>query len=214
MPRENHRIAIALAGIVLSAPLAAYLGYSAVQVQVNGPTAQEYAVYGALLPHIAEGSKEGIVAQKRTSALSLPVYDSTPPTPVELRIRKVEDASFPDFEDYCGRCAKDFLKKNLKAWPLQQTLDYSSVARGALRGDDSILVPLSRVGFNVWHTRAVVMFQPIVPIPCLPRCVWNWGRHISRGKMTGGLWSGYLETCFRHMRRLSRQLLQGRDFTR
>jgi hypothetical protein len=157
MPRENHRISITLAVTVLGASLVAYLWYSA--VQVNDPTSQEYAVYRALLPHIAEGSKKRIVAQKRTSALSLPAYDSTPPTPVELRITNVEDASFPDFEDYCGRCAKDFLKKNLKAWPLPPTLDYSSVPRGALRGDDSILVTLSRVGFNAWHTRAVVTFS-------------------------------------------------------
>lgn len=128
-------------------------------VQVSGPTPQEYAVYRALLPHVAEGSKKRIVAQKRASALSLPEYDSTPPTPVELRIKRIEDASFPDFEDFCGRCAKDFLKKNLKAWPLQPTLDYSSVPRDALAHHDSILVTFSRVGFNVWRTRAVVMFS-------------------------------------------------------
>jgi hypothetical protein len=157
MPRENHRIAIALAVSVLGAPLVAYLWYAA--AQVSNPTPREYAVYRALLPHIAEGSKKRIVAQERTSALSLPVYNSTPPTPVELRIKKVEDAAFPDFEDYCGRCAKDFLKKNMMAWPLQPTLDYSAIPRGALRGDDSILVTLSRVGFNVWRTRAVVMFS-------------------------------------------------------
>jgi hypothetical protein len=157
MPREDHRIAIILAVTVLSVPLVAYLWYSA--VQVSGPTPQEYAVYRALLPHIAESSKKRIVAQTRTSALSLPEYDSPPPTPAELRIKRIQDASFPDFEDFCGRCARDFLRKNLKAWPLQPTLDYSSVPRGALAHDDSILVTLSRVGFNVWHTRAVVMFS-------------------------------------------------------
>ena len=156
MPRENHRIAIILAVTVLSVWLVAYLWYSS--VQVSGPTPQEYAVYRALLPHIAEGSEKRIVAQRRTSALSLPEYDSPPPTPVELRIKRIEDASFPDFEDFCGRCAKDFLKKNL-AWPLQPALDYSSVPRGALAHDDSILVTLSRVGFNVWQTRAVLMFS-------------------------------------------------------
>ena len=157
MPRDGHRIAIIVGLIALSVPLIAYLWLSA--AQTSGPTQQEYAVYGALLPHIAEGSKRRIVAQRRTSVLSLPDYDSPPPVPVELRIKRIEDASFPDFDDFCGRCAKDFVKKNLKAWPVQPTLDYSSVPRDALAYDDSILVTLSRVGFNLWHTRAVVMFS-------------------------------------------------------
>jgi len=156
MPRENHRIAIILVVIILSTPLLAYLWYSA--LQISSPTQQEYAVYRALLPHIAEGGKKRIVVQKYTNVLSLPEYDSPPPTPVELRIKRIEDASFPDFADFCGRCSKDFVKKNLKAWPVQP-LQYSSVPRGTLAYDDSILVTLSRVGFNVWRTRAVVMFS-------------------------------------------------------
>jgi hypothetical protein len=75
-----------------------------------------------------------------------------------LRTTRIEEASFPEFEDFCGRCRSDFVRKNLKAWPLQAALEYLSVPRATLTGDDSILVNLSRVGFNVSHTRAVVMF--------------------------------------------------------
>jgi hypothetical protein len=156
MPRKTFRTAIVLSVSLLSVGLLASAWYST--FRISGPTQQEYAVYRALLPHIAEGSKKRVIAQKRTNALSVPEYDSTPPTPIELRIKRIEDASFPDFDDFCGRCAKDFVKKNMMVWPLEPTLDYSSVSRGTLGHDDSILVSLSRVGFNVWHTRAVVMF--------------------------------------------------------
>src|SRR5208282_6375392 len=60
---------------------------------------------------------------------------------------------------FAGTARRDFVKKNLTAWPLESTLDYSSVPRAALAHDDSSLVTLSRVGFNFWHTRAVVMFS-------------------------------------------------------
>ena len=124
-----------------------------------GPTQQEYAVYRALLPHISEGSKKRIVAADHTSALRLPEYDRDPtPIPVELRITRIEEASFPEFDDFCGRCGNDFVRKNLKEWPLQPGLEYLSVPRATLTHDDSILVNLSRVGLNVSHTRAVVMF--------------------------------------------------------
>ena len=154
MRRVTHRTRIVLV-IALACSLVAYWKYSS--TSIGGPTQQEYAVYRALLPHIAEGSRRRIVAQERTGALSLPEYDSF--TPAELRIKRVEDASFPDFDEFCGRCARDFVEKNLKAWPVQPTLEYSSVPREALAHDDSILVTLSRVGFNVWHNRAVVMFS-------------------------------------------------------
>jgi hypothetical protein len=131
-------------------------------LRVSSPTLQEYAVYKALLPHIAEGSRKRIVAQKRTSALSLPEYDRDPtPVPAELRITRIEETCFPEFEDFCGRCGNDFVKKNVRAWPLQPGLEYLSVPRATLTHDDSILVNLSRVGFNVSHTRAVVMFTAI-----------------------------------------------------
>ena len=55
MSRENQKIGITLAVTVLSALVVAYLWYST--VQVSDPTPQEYAVYRALLPNIAEGAK-------------------------------------------------------------------------------------------------------------------------------------------------------------
>lgn len=157
MRTEKRSQAILLGIIVLSVAFLTYWWHSA--AQISGPSQLEYAVYRALLPHVAEGSKKRVVAQKRTIFLSLPEYDSPPAVPVELRVTKTEDLSFPDFDAFCGRCAKDFVKKNLRAWPLESTLDYSSVPRTALAHDDSILVTLSRVGFNFWHTRAVVMFS-------------------------------------------------------
>jgi hypothetical protein len=81
----------------------------------SSPTQREYAVYRALLPHIAEDSKRRIVATNRTSALRLPEYDRDPtPVPSELRITRIEETSFPEFEDRCGRCGIDFVRKNLK----------------------------------------------------------------------------------------------------
>ncbi len=157
MPRKDLNVAAVLGTVLLGTTLLACMWHSA--IQISGPSQQEYAVYRALLPRIAEGSKKRIVATNRTSALRLPEYDRDPtPTPTELRITKIEDTSFPEFEDFCGRCGNDFVKKNLKAWPLQPGLEYLSVQRSTLTYDDSLLVNLSRVGFNVSHTRAVVMF--------------------------------------------------------
>ena len=143
-------------GVLVSASLLTCWWYSA--TSIADPTEQEYAVYTALLPHIAEGKKR-IVVQRHTSVMDLPAYDSFIPS--ELKVKKVKDVRLPDFEEFCGRCEKDFVNKNLRAWTIQPKLEYSPNTRNALGhdNDDESLVTLSRVGLNIWHTRAVVMFS-------------------------------------------------------
>jgi hypothetical protein len=155
---KNQRLALVLGLIVVTVVLLSQVWYSV--AHVSRPTKQEYAVYRALLQRVAMDSKKRVIAANHTSALSLPDYErSSPPTPVELRIARVQEAAFPDFDDFCGRCGKDFVAKNVRSWPLEPRLEYSAVSPGASVNDDAILVTLSRVGFNVWRSRAVVTFS-------------------------------------------------------
>ena len=106
--------------------------------------------------------RKKLIAVNRSIALQLPKYDGlspySPPTPSELKITSMDEFSFPDFAEFCGNCAKDFARKNLKSWPLSN-LEFSQIGAATDSGaNDNRPVSLSRVGFNLWHSRAVLAF--------------------------------------------------------
>jgi len=57
-----------------------------------------------------------------------------------------------------GAVHKDFVRKNLTTWSLRPTPEFSPVdaTRPQIAERNVALVTVSRVGFNVWHTRKLV----------------------------------------------------------
>jgi hypothetical protein len=160
---------IAIGGLVIVAFLIAY-GWRQMR-EISPPTTNEYAVYSAFLQHLSsnklyEGKK--LVVTKQTPALRLLEYGSLPPngsapTPPGLRITKIDDLAFADFSDFCGSCAKDFVRKNSISWPLHNNAAFQVAPE---RRDEEPYgetgfrqIMLSRVGFNLWHDRAVLRFN-------------------------------------------------------
>jgi hypothetical protein len=161
----SRKIAVA-SGLLVAVGMASVVVYKL--TVVREPTADEYRVYSSLINHLAD---DDLLARKRlrminqTGKLSLPNYDLLapyqPPTPSELKITAIDDSSFSDFRSFCGRCAQDFVRKNLTSWLLRPTHEFSLVdaTRPQVAERNVALVTVSRVGFNVWHTRAVLTFE-------------------------------------------------------
>ena len=162
MSRKKIRITAVL-GAVSLAFLAAY-GWHSVTA-IGRPTQEEYAVYSSFLHHLAADKlfeRKKLIVVNRSAALQVPKYDDrspySPPTPEELRITNIDESLFPDFAKFCGNCASDFARKNLRIWPLSN-LEFSQVDATIGSGaNDDHPVSLSRVGFNLWHSRAVLAF--------------------------------------------------------
>jgi hypothetical protein len=158
--------ALALAFVIVLALVLVYRWYKL--TAVREPAADEYLVYASLIRHVAT---DDLFARKRlaifnqTMSLSLPNYDLMapfqPPTPSELKITVIDDSSFADFGDFCGRCAKDFVAKNLKNWSLHPTLGLLLIEPAQLQMQERNVagVSVSRVGFNLSHNRAAVTFE-------------------------------------------------------
>jgi hypothetical protein len=81
MPRTHYNVAVILGAVLFAATLIACIWDSV--IRVSSPTQKEYAVYRALLPHIAEGSKKRIITTNRTSALA---FQSTTAIPFQSRL--------------------------------------------------------------------------------------------------------------------------------
>ncbi len=133
---------------------------------VRQPTTDEYRVYSSLIRHLADDSllaKRQLTVVNRTSKLTLPNYRLTtrPPIPAELQITAIDDLSFSDFKSFCGQCAKDFVRKNLNSWALRPTAELLLVdaMQPQIVGNKLARITVSRVGFDLWHTRAVLAFQ-------------------------------------------------------
>jgi hypothetical protein len=134
---------------------------------VREPTSDEYLVYTSLIRHVATDdlfAKKRLAVVNQTMSLSLPNYDLMAPfqapTPSELKITVIDDSSFTDFGDFCGRCAKDFVAKNLKTWSLRPSPDLSLVDAARPQMQENVAgVSVSRVGFNVSHNRAALAFE-------------------------------------------------------
>jgi hypothetical protein len=161
----SRNIAVASA-LVLAIAILSFVVYNL--TAVREPSADEYRVYSSLIRHLANDdllARKKLAVINQTSKLSLPNYDLLapyqPPTPFELKITVIDDSSFADFRSFCGHCAKDFVKKNLSIWSLRSVPELSLV--GATQSQmverNIALVSVSRVGFNLWHTRAVLTFE-------------------------------------------------------
>src|ERR1039457_583146 len=166
MKSRKTRVGAALALAVVISSVIAYRWYKL--TAVREPTPDEYLVYSSLVRHIADDdlfAKKKLTVINQTSRLSLPNYDLLapyqPPTPLELKIAVIDDSSFADFRSFCGRCAKDFVEKNMRTWSLRPTPELSLMNAAQLQTVERNLAAMtvSRVGFNLWHTRAVLTFE-------------------------------------------------------
>lgn len=150
-------------GVVLTIAISAIVVYNLKVVREITP--DEYRVYSSLVHHLADDdllAKKQLTVVNQTSKLTLPNYElSQPPTPAELKITAIDDLSFSDFKGFCGRCAKDFVTKNLNSWLLKPTAEFLVVdaTQPQVMGKKVARITVSRVGFDLWHTRAVLAFE-------------------------------------------------------
>ena len=151
---------VAISVAVLMATVAFFWAYSN-----SGPTPEEFRVYSAFLNRKAADGQlrpNDFALARTTLELSDPQYESWIPT--ELRHDKTHPSS--QFAAFCDFCAGNFVSKNLTAWHFEpgphdafnisvveafeppQTLPKQHVA-----------ISVTRVGFNLWHTRAVLSYS-------------------------------------------------------
>jgi hypothetical protein len=106
--------------------------------------------------------QDNFALARMTLPLSDPYYDSWIPT--ELRSDKTHPSS--DFAAFCCFCARNFVRKNLAAWRLEPGLRGSSgisvvevSERPQAPSKQFVVVSVTRAGFNLWHTRAVLWYS-------------------------------------------------------
>ena len=129
-----------------------------------GPTSEEFRVYrGFLIRLAADGhlQQDDFALDRMTLPLSDPYYDSW--IPAELRSDKTYPSS--EFAAFCGFCARNFVRKNLAAWQLEPGSHGESGisvtgSREPPQGPfKQHMVSVTRVGFDLWHTRAVLSYS-------------------------------------------------------
>ena len=168
-PYLSNKSAIVVSALAFVIAFALMLVYGWYKLTaVREPTADEYLVYASLIRHVATDDlfeRKRLAVVNQTMSLGLPNYDLKapyqPPTPSELKITVIDDSSFADFGDFCGRCAKDFVAKNLKSWSLRPSPDLLLVdaAQPQMQERNVAGVSVSRVGFNLSHNRAALAFE-------------------------------------------------------
>jgi hypothetical protein len=144
----------------LMAAVACFWAYSN-----SGPTPEEFRVYSAFLNRKAadEHLRPNDFALARTTLeLSDPQYESW--IPAELRHDKTYPSS--EFAGFCGFCARNFVSKNLTAWhfePGPHDAFSITVVEASERSQTLpkryVAVSVTRVGFNLRHTRAVLSYS-------------------------------------------------------
>lgn len=129
----------------------------------RGATSEEFWVYGALLNRFADDEhirRNDVFLVRQTLELPDPEYPNW--IPPELR----SDRRQPpwEFVSFCGHvCGWDFVRKNLVVWTLTPNtadLGFSLVEEGnrsQIMTEQSD-VAVTRVGFNVLRTRAVLSY--------------------------------------------------------
>ena len=132
---------------------------------VGSPTPEEFRVYGAfmtLLSSVHHWRPSDIALEGKTLALSAP----NPESWVPAELRPDPQSKMPsEFAHFCGKfCGRDFTRKNLNRWSLEpavegqfqfEVMDSSS----SLHMADKRVIALSRVGFDLWNCRAIVMYR-------------------------------------------------------
>jgi hypothetical protein len=131
----------------------------------SGPTPEEFRVYAAFLNRKAadEHLRPNEFALARTTLeLSDPEYESW--IPPELRHNKTYPSS--EFAALCGSFARNFVTKNLTAWHFEPG-PHDAFSISVVEASEPsptlskpyVAVSVTRVGFNLWHTRAVLSYS-------------------------------------------------------
>jgi hypothetical protein len=150
--------AVVLPGVVATAIAVAYFRAD------RGPTSEEFRVYSALLKRLASDRHQQaneVALATTTLELSDQHYDTW--IPAELRSNRTHPPS--DFVAFCGWCGRDFVRKNLAVWRFNPsaagTLGISVVEASESSPIPPIkrVVAVTRIGFNVWHNRAVLSYS-------------------------------------------------------
>jgi hypothetical protein len=160
--RRDTQTTLVLVGISTVA-LIAFWTYRRTYADQN-PTRDEFQIYSALLARLA--SDRGLrptemVLARTTLQLSAPVVVSW--IPAELRQQKMRAPS--EFVSFCGAlCGHDFERKNATTWQLtpdtRAGLDAPVVEPiPAGQQPERRVIEVSRVGFDLWHRRAVLMYS-------------------------------------------------------
>jgi hypothetical protein len=133
----------------------------------RGLTPDEYRVYRALLTRLAADNnwrRTEVALSNTTQRLEDPHPDSW--VPKELQPDKMIPPQ--DVVSFCGDlCGREFVRKNLVEWPLSSTAQ-DEVGFPIVGPSKEIppeippkyrVVGVTRVGFNVWHTRAFLSYS-------------------------------------------------------
>lgn len=157
--RKTIMLSFALLSIVIAAvSVARFWTYSSCR-----PSSGEFQVYAVFLTRLAADrhlQPNELVIAHTTLQLSAP--QSVSWTPLELRPNVMQPP--PNFVSFCGQlCGHDFVGKNSSTWQLKPS---GSDGFGISIGDvpktpqtpKKHAVEVTRVGFNLWHTRAVLLY--------------------------------------------------------
>jgi hypothetical protein len=156
--KRNSLVVALISVVALSATVGLFSEYFD-----RHPTCEEFRVYGGFLNHLAADGhlpQSHFALAQTTLELSDPGYDSW--IPAELPSDKTQPSS--EFAAFCGLCAQDFVRKNLDTWRLEPQPQIAfgvSVVEPPKPADNSSeqIVWVTRVGFNLWHTRAVLSYS-------------------------------------------------------
>ena len=132
---------------------------------VGSATSEEYLVYTAFMTSLSAAHhwRPGDIAlEGRTLAFSTPKLKSWVPS----ELRPNPPSKMPsEFVHLCGKlCERDFMRKNFNRWSLEpdvaghfqfEVTDSSSSSDIA----NKRVIALSRVGFDLWNRRAIVMYR-------------------------------------------------------
>jgi hypothetical protein len=156
----RNLVVVALISVaVLTATVGLFWRYSD-----RRPTREEFRVYDGFLSRLASDEQmqqNSFALARMTLALSDPQYDSWIPT--ELRSDKTHPSS--EFAAFCGFCARNFVRENLAAWPLEpgphgasgiSVIGSWEPPQGPSKQH---IVSVTRAGFDLWHTRAVLWYS-------------------------------------------------------
>lgn len=134
---------------------------------VPAPTSDEYRIYGALLRRLA-ADNHWRLNQVALSDATLELADQHPENwvPKELQPRKADPPS--NAVDFCGAlCGREFVKRNLVEWRFSGAAQ-NDVGFPIVNPPEGIPLPnpskyrvvdVTRVGLNVWHTRAFLSYS-------------------------------------------------------
>ncbi len=133
----------------------------------RGPTPDEYRVYGVLLTHLSADSHWG-KADIALSNTTLRLEDGHPDSWVPRELWPDKMIPPQDGVSFCGNlCGREYVRKNLVMWRLSNTAQEEvgfPIVEPSKQDPPEIppkyrIVDVTRVGFNLWHTRAFLSYS-------------------------------------------------------